>query len=325
VSPATHLANAPMPPPQPRNTFGGLGLGRMFPWKRLVLSLVLLSVPPPARTLANSNGAWTNRRYVAFGITNDRTTWVAVEVHSDAVERLDIPDGFRPEYLAIAPDGHFLVFTAFDQAANNTLLFRLDRTPNAHPVSIGDTQGYHASPTVSSDGEWVLFAHHPLARGKPTEHEPQAYAQIYRVHSDGTGLEPLTSGNGCHLSPTVSPSGDLAYVHSDCFRSRWFELLRRKAGIEQPPERLSGAVNEPALSPDGLSVVFWVRQPNSAALYEMNLRDKKPLLRAQFVPRTNAIRPQFGTRREELLFQTSTGVWRLDAIGEQKQIFAFSR
>ena len=76
------------------------------------------------------------------------------------------------------------------------------------PVSIGDSHGYHASPTISPDGEWVFFAHHPSARGHPTAHEAKAYAQIYRVHADGTGLEALTSGNGCHMSPTVSSTGD---------------------------------------------------------------------------------------------------------------------
>jgi WD40-like Beta Propeller Repeat len=299
--------------------------GGVSSWKRFVLTLGLFSAILSVRTLANSINPWTDRRYVAFGTANDRTSWVAIEVRSHAVERLDIPEGFRPEYVAVAPDGRFLVFTAFDPTANNTLLFRLDRRPNARPVSIGDNKGYHSSPTVSPDGQWVFFAHHPRARGQPMAHEPQAYAQIYRVRPNGTGLESLTSGNGCHVSPTVSQSGDLAYVHSDCLRNHWFELVRASAQPGQAPEALSGAVNEPALSPDGLSVIFWVHQPNSAALFAMNLREKKPVLRVQLVPHCPALRPQFGTRPGEVLFQTNTGVWLLTATGKQEQILAFAR
>jgi Tol biopolymer transport system component len=316
----------PVLPRHPKRSFATNPCFRgVSSWKCFVLTLGLLSAIFSARTLANSRNPWADRRYVAFGTANDRTSWVAVEVRSHAVEKLDIPDGFRPEYVAIASDGHFLVFTAFDHTANNTLLFRLDRTPNARPVSIGDKKGYHSSPTVSPDGQWVFFAHHPRGRGQPMAHELQAYAQIYRVRSDGTGLESLTSGSGCHVSPTVSRSGDLAYVHSDCLRNHWFELVRASAQPGEAPEALSGAVNEPALSPDGLSVIFWVHQPNSAALFTMNLREKKPVLRAQLVPHCPELRPQFGTKPEEVLFQTNAGVWLLTATGKQEQILAFAR
>jgi hypothetical protein len=266
---------------------------------------------------------WAVPRHVVFGRADDRDSWLMVEVHSHEVRRLSFPEDAKPEAVVASADGQFLCFTAFDPVVGNTLLYRLDLKAGASPQRIGDSQGYHADPVVSPDGKWVYFAHHPNARGRPREHESKAFAQLYRVRVDGTALEPLTNGAGCHFAPTVGPAGNVIYVHTSCHREHWLETLG--GGFEGLPSlgKFHGALEEPSISPDGRRFIFWANETNSVALYEGEPNRSVPQLRARVHPGYNHLRPTFGAKPTELLFQTGEAVFIETGSGQPLHLISF--
>src|SRR5258707_1020371 len=137
--------------------------------------------------------AATSPRYAAFGRSR---TWSVVDLVSGKSEWLHLPRELAPRELTISSDGRLVVFTSLAPDAGTWLLYSWDKDPAHPPLLIGDTRGYHANPAFDPAGEWVYFAHNPDAIGMPMSHGARAYAQIYRVHPDGTGLQPLTAENG---------------------------------------------------------------------------------------------------------------------------------
>lgn len=123
---------------------------------------------------------------------------------------------FSPVDLATTPDGETLVFTAVTSELSTPSLFRFGANDNA-PVRLVSQPGYAAQPTVTNDGQWVIFVHHPgRDGGPPGDHTPRAYGQLWRVRIDGRGLEPITSSPGCKLKPDALTRNSVSYTHADC-------------------------------------------------------------------------------------------------------------
>src|SRR5579871_3847855 len=157
---------------------------------QIVLAAILsASLGPAAR---GKPDPWSAPRTAVFGETGGG--WKAVALPELAVREVPFPPEVKPQHVTASADGHTVFFTAFDSVAQNVLLFRRDWDVAGPARRIGDSRGYHSDPVVSPDGQWVYFAHNPDAHGPAMQHpEKQAYAQIYRVHPDGSGLEALTN------------------------------------------------------------------------------------------------------------------------------------
>ncbi|MFY2562332.1 TolB family protein [Corallococcus terminator] len=275
---------------------------------------VLLLALGPAEAQEN---AWTQPRFAVFGEGKD---WVVLNVRDLSLRRIRIPGPNSPQNVSTTSDGRWLVFTAYDEQAGNTLLFKWDGEPRSEPVRIGDSQGYHADPVVSHEGTRVLFSHHPLAGGPPGQHGPKATAQLYEVGLDGTGLKPLTAGQGCHLGPTA-PRGDQVYfIHTPCDGTRFLSFVDRtsgKTGGIGPKDESSAS--EPSLSPDGQRLLYTTRTLTQATLKELHIKTGKAQSLSTFDYDTPKNRPHFAGRPGEFLYQNNGAVFLLKE-GKARQV-----
>jgi hypothetical protein len=257
---------------------------------------------------ANSHAAdpWNDKRFLVFG--EDHLGWVAVAMPTMEVRPILIP-ALEPEGVALSPDSVTVAFTAPDKTVETSLLYvwRLDsRSP---PKSIGDSHGYHADPVFGPDGSWVYFAHSPFGRGAPGAHGGMAFAELYRVRPDGSGLEALTSSPGCHVQPFVGELSRVLFAHVNCGRhGQHIEQL----GPGEPDESrvLPGEWSaEPDLSPDGRLLLVSTQHLHRIAWERWTL-GRQPMRDVEHVV-VNAprhLRPRFGHRRDEVLYQTRDGI-----------------
>ena len=72
-------------------------------------------------------------------------------------------------------------------------------------------QGAFVSPEVSFDGRTILFAY-TQAQGRKPEWSPRASYHVFKVGSDGRGLEQLTDGPWNDFDPCLLPSGRIAFI-----------------------------------------------------------------------------------------------------------------
>lgn len=272
----------------------------------LALGWVLLGTPLPADAQANS---WKAPRYLVFG---NAPQWFLFEVHSRKLEPLSFPEPFRPEGIDVSRDGLILYFTAYDSKARNTLLFSWVRGSQTPPASVGNTRGYHSDPALSPDGRWLYFAHNPDARGPPGKHTSKAYAQLYRVRTDGTGLEALSAEDGCHFAPTVARGESVFLVHTTCSFERWlvrYDLRTRKA---RRLDEQFAIFDEPTASPDGERLLFAVTVPAGIELREQRVRGGQPKTLLTVPVDMPRIRPRYGSRPQEILYQYQQALWSFD-------------
>jgi hypothetical protein len=320
----------------PRRSTCGSGRLRSFAW-RLPAALAVLgwsvwAASPTTGFTLHSNAEqrskavpppWGSARNVVYG---DRGFgWVSVDVHSRELRPIALPHDVSPFEVATASDGR-IVYTARDPAAANTLLFIWDsRHPDSQPKSIGDSRGFHSTPTITPDENWVYFAHNPDAFGPPGQHSPRAYAQIYRVRLDGTGLEALTSNEGCHWGPTALADKFVAFIHSDCVRGKWVELLRGEATDAVTLTERQAILGGVDAAPDGWTLLIETASVDASIVQEVTLTTGAT--RELFRTPRGALQPRYGGSREEVLYQAHGAVWawrqgastKLGAIGGKRQ------
>lgn len=254
-------------------------------------------------------------RYAAFGRYR---TWAVVNLAKGTSEWLPLPSNIRPRELTISIDGRVVVFTGYAAEAGTYLLYSWDKDPAHDPHRIGDTRGYHANPAIDPNGDWVYFAHNPNAEGMPMSHAARAYAQIYRVHLDGSGLQPLTDEQGCHFAPAPNKQGEVLFVHTQC---HGFErsLVRKAlpAGAESIL-KLVGDATELTLSDDGRRVLYAVTKSRYVAIFELNLETGTSTLVDQGTGALG-VGPRFGDARQ-VYYMLNDSVWRSKAGRKQRLI-----
>jgi len=259
--------------------------------------------------LSSSSGTSTERpRYLLFGTKS--LGWIVLEARTRHVDRLHFPAPFVPENVAISSNGEDVVFTAADSAANNVLLFHWNLKRNTPPRSIGDQRGYHADPTISDDARWAYFAHNPFARGPPGEHQAKAYAQLYRVQIDGSGLEALTDERGCHFGPTNATANQLIYLYTTCNGDRTLRRFHFPSRTSTDLSKTGFIVNEPSTSPGSTRVVFSSPNVDSVSIAEIDLQTTQLSRAFPIHGASLPVRPQYGASLEDIFYQSHATVWR---------------
>lgn len=278
-------------------------------------AIAVVLAPTVARAAVPS--PWQAERWLTFGDAGRR--WVLVEAHSRAMRMLVLPEPFQARELVATPSGNDIFFTAMDPILSNVTLFRW--SPPEAPVRIGDVRGFHSDPSPTPDGQWVYFAHNPdTGSGPMGGHERQAWAQIYRVRRDGTGLTALTAEPGCHIAPVAGVSR-LFFVHTDCRVRRWLET-RRLSEAERPGQELRVAderFGEPAVSPDGRRLLFSTVDRLALTISELDLgmsaQPSAPRVVTRFERTAPRARPQFGASPDVVFYQSQDAVWSFGPSG----------
>src|SRR5262245_295099 len=115
---------------------------------------------------------------------------------------------------------------------------------NARKLVPGLQIDYNAS--FSSDGEWVVFTS-----------ERHGSADIFRVRTDGTGLERLTDSPAFDDQAALSPDGNaLAFVSSRDSGSTDVYVMDMKTRHVRNLTRSPGGDYRPSWSPDGRKIAF---------------------------------------------------------------------
>jgi len=108
------------------------------------------------------------------------------------------------------------------------------------------TKGLEYSPSYSADGQWIVYT---------AEREGQA--DIYRIHPDGTGLQPLTNDPAFDDQGVLSPDGKtLAFVSTRGGGTANIWLMDTSARTYTNLTKHPSGHFRPSWSPDGTRIAF---------------------------------------------------------------------
>ena len=142
-------------------------------------------------------------------------------------------------------------------APKNQIWYSIDASPAHAQLFIANGDGTAAkpilpltgmdySPSLSNDGQWVLFTS-----------ERNGSADIYRVHPDGTGLDRLTDDPAFDDQAALSPNGEtLAYVSTRKAGHARVWLMDMKTRRSRLLSVQPGSGFQPTWSPDGKWLAF---------------------------------------------------------------------
>lgn len=264
--------------------------------------------------LSTSAGA----EHMVFG--DSGRGWFVFDSATGEARPLAVPSGRSIAGIDISSDGKMVAFTAYDPQAQNTLLFSLNEATRK-VERIGNDRGFHSNPRFSPDGRWVYFAHNPEAMGPPGQHGMKAFAQIYRVRTDGTSLEQLTSGRGCHFAPAVSRRLTPLFIHSNCSTER---LIKMKSGSDEKRWATEDmAFEETEIDESGEIGFVTAAGRSDTAILKVTSRGGTAELLCR-VPRDGIAthRLRFDERQNALFYQARGEVWRKDPVGSPRTVLS---
>ena len=279
---------------------------------RMALCLLLLALLPDSAARG-----WEQQRYVAFGGPGG---WGVMEVHAKRMQWLTLPAPYTQALnLTVTADGRVVVFTAEDAAAHNVLLFRWRRTEDEAHL-LGEARGFHAEPSVSPDGRWAYFSHNPEAGGPPGAHpaQPQAFAQLYRVSLDGTGLQRLTNEKGCHYAASFDSADGVDFIHTDCRTVRKAFRFQPSTGRTVALDFHLPHVGEPRTAPDGARTLATTQRMFDTTVLELSQKGQD--VRQLFTVPNNArpLHAVYGGASNEILYQAHDAVFEFDGTASHK-------
>lgn len=144
-----------------------------------------------------------------------------------------------------SPDGKQMVFTSLGHIYIKNL-------PNGTPKRLTNLTDFEADPSFSSDGGKILFV----------TWNDENLGAIYKVNTDGSGLQKLTKNKGIYRTPVYDGSGSkIAYRKEGGNGDQGFDHTK-ETGIYTMsrsgnyPKRISEIGEHPMFSSDGTRVFF---------------------------------------------------------------------
>lgn len=115
-----------------------------------------------------------------------------------------------------------------------------------------------ADPQIHSDGQKIVFVRRTMNR-----QTDRTEGRLWEVGADGSGMRPLTSGEGNESSPRWSPDYDrLAFV-STATGSSQIHIRWQDSGHSAPVSALEGSPGNLSWSPDGEWLAFTMFTPET--------------------------------------------------------------
>lgn len=224
----------------------------------------------------------------------------------------------------ISPDGGYFVFSLAAERAPGALVRWKPGAGRVEPFV--EERGFYGAPRFSRNGAWLFVAHYPLNGGAPGEHAPMEYAQLYKIDVLSRQMQKLTNSNGCHMSSFSNDGREVVYGHSTCKGQKFLEKLTTSTSLAsaefQAETRLvgqGGLLDEPALSADGLTLVFTRLNGNQLELVASTPKGTRVLFAG---PTQGASRPVV-TRAKTVMFQHGRRVLSVALLGPAESVVLF--
>jgi len=144
-----------------------------------------------------------------------------------------------------SPNGKMIVFTSLGHIYKKTL-------PNGKPTRVSNLTDFESDPSFSPDGKSILFV----------TWNDENLGAIYKVKTDGSGLQKMTKEKGIYRTPVYDGSGSkIAYRKQDGNGDQGFDYTK-KTGIYtmsytgSSAKKISDNGEFPQFSEDGTRIFF---------------------------------------------------------------------
>ncbi len=198
---------------------------------------------------------WSGGKIHSVNIDSKLAKNIPFEINADIklaethrVKRKVFTDTFTSKMIKDAktsPNGKLLVFTSLGHIYTKKL-------PNGTPKRVTTLTDFEADPSFSSDGKSILFV----------TWNDENLGAIYKVNTDGSGLQKLTKERGIYRTPVYDGSGSkIAYRKEGGNGDQGFDYTK-ETGIYTMsrngayPKRISETGQHPMFSADGTRVFF---------------------------------------------------------------------
>jgi hypothetical protein len=272
-------------------------LGRRSGVNRFAVFAVISS----ALALASTRPARNSNSRLVFG---EQDQWVLFDPVTRAIDRISFPVK-RVAAVSISHDAQKFALVAPAVGIDGDALWIWSRGRSGARMLVANG-GRYSDPAFAPDDSWIYYSHAPLS-GRT--HTFGTYAQLFRIRVDGSGSEQVTDENGCHFGARFHRRY-LSYIHSSCTGRSSFKRAFGRGSSPKVLVTTTGLIDEALTSEDGRSTLFVINQPDGFLLREV--RDEgEPLTIAELPRRTSRLRPAFGVRRGEILYQNDGRIWLL--------------
>jgi len=215
--------------------------------------------PEGINTVNNDHGLSFDGKILVFSKndkdaapTNNSRVYIA---NADGSNPRLVTPNFPSYWHGISPDNNFLIYTA--RRNDEWDLFKIP-TQGGTEINITNTAGLDDGPEYSYDGNWIYFNSHRSGR-----------MHIYRMRTDGSGVERLTEDEFDNWFPHPSPDNkSIVYISylEDQKAGHPFgkEVKLRIMNLETKEIKDitpvfyggQGTINVHSWSPDGKSIAF---------------------------------------------------------------------
>ena len=172
-----------------------------------------------------------------------------------------------PGHASFSPTGNRMVYLITNIAGdirNGSLIVSNANGTDRKAIYEGPVSEDVVGPTWSPRGETIIFG-----LGGFFQRAQIKNSRLMSIHSDGTGLAPITQGRSNDGMPSWSPDGKQVVYRVANETRRWLEILEVSTGKTRKLETASSYDTFPSWSPNGDWITFTSKRDEDYEIYRI--------------------------------------------------------